>query len=129
MTMASPVTLALSGMPRTWLIDLDGTVLRHNGHIDGNEQVLPGVHAFWAQIAAHDMVVVVTAREETRRAATLAVLDAAGLRYDHALFGVPYGERIVINDRKPSGLNTAVAVNVPRNGGLGHVRIVTDPTL
>ena len=31
------------------------------------------------------------------------------------VYGLPYGERILINDRKPSGLPTAIAVNTDRD--------------
>ena len=30
-------------------------------------------------------------------------------------FDAPYGERIVVNDRKPSGLGMSVAVNIERD--------------
>jgi hypothetical protein len=32
--------------------------------------------------------------------------------------GLPVGPRVVINDIKPSGLQTAIAVNLVRNTGL-----------
>lgn len=32
-------------------------------------------------------------------------------RFDKILFDMPMGERILINDRKPSELNTAIALN------------------
>ena len=38
-----------------------------------------------------------------------------GIRYDHIIFEAPYGERIVINDKKPSGLPVSVAVNTERD--------------
>lgn len=31
------------------------------------------------------------------------------------LFEIPMGERIVVNDRKPSGVNMAVALNIDRD--------------
>ena len=34
------------------------------------------------------------------------------------LTGMPTGERILINDIKPSGLRTALAINVKRDEGL-----------
>ena len=37
------------------------------------------------------------------------------LRYDYILTGMPFGERILVNDRKPSGLNTAYAINKDRD--------------
>jgi hypothetical protein len=113
------MSLSLSALAHTWLIDLDGTVFKHNSHLDGADQLLPGVREFWAALPAGDIVVLMSAREERYRAQTLASMAAAGLRYDHALFDLPHGERILLNDTKPRGLQTAVAVNLARDAGLG----------
>ena len=42
--------IVVSALPHTWLVDVDGTVLAHNGHLKGRDVVLPGVAAFWATI-------------------------------------------------------------------------------
>lgn len=113
--------LSLSELQKTWLLDLDGVVFRHNGYLQGDDEILPGVKAFWGRIPPDDAIVLLTARAEEYRAQTLSALTKAGLRYDHAIFGLPVGERICINDVKPSGLLTCYAVNLPRDGGLGEV--------
>lgn len=110
--------IVLSDLAHTWLIDLDGTVLLHNGYKNGGDVLLPGVQDFWAQIPAGDVIVLLSARPEAERVQTLDFLQGAGLRFDHALFGLPTGERVLINDQKPQGLKTAIAVNVVRDGGL-----------
>ena len=46
---------------------------------------------------------------------TLDFLAEQGIRYDEILFHMPMGERILVNDRKPSGLDMAVAVNIDRD--------------
>ena len=115
--------LRLSTLPHTWLIDLDGVIMPHNGHLRGDESLLPGAHELWASIPAGDCVVVMSAREEEHAAAALALMAAAGLRVDRALFGLPVGERILINDAKPGGLLTALAVNLERDKGLGSVAV------
>ena len=61
------------------------------------------------------MVIIVTARKEEYREITERFLEENGVRYDHIIFGAPYGERIVINDKKPSGLPVSVAVNTDRD--------------
>jgi hypothetical protein len=122
-------TLTLSTLPHTWLIDVDGTVLRHNGYQSGQDDLLPGVEDLWASIPDGDFIVLLTARAETERASTLAVFDRNGLHFDCAIFGLPTGERVLINDSKPSGVQTAVAVNVKRDVGLSGVRVVLDPML
>ena len=119
----------LSALPKTWIIDLDGVVLRHNGHLHGAEEPLPGVVGFWEGIGADDLVIVVTARKEREREQTMALLAGLGLRVDHAVFGAPVGERILINDDKPSGLPMAHAVNIPRDRGLADTRFVIDNRL
>lgn len=120
--------VVVSALPHTWLIDVDGTMLRHNGHKMGGDALLPGVLAFWDQIAPHDCVVLLSARTVDEMADTLAFLDHHGLRYDHVLFGLPKGERVLINDNKPGGLETALAINLPRDAGLASLKICIDQT-
>jgi hypothetical protein len=36
----------------TWFIDLDGTILKHNGYLTNNDELLPGVKEFWNSIPA-----------------------------------------------------------------------------
>lgn len=115
--------LRLSTLPHTWLIDLDGVIMPHNGHLRGDESLLPGARELWAAIPAGDCVVVMSARGEEHAAAALALMESAGLRVDRALFGLPVGERILINDAKPGGLLTALAVNLERDKGLGSVAL------
>ena len=121
--------LNLSALPKAWIIDLDGVVFRHNGYLDGDDEVLDGAAQFWAQVAPDNVVVVMTGRSEDERSRTLSLLAAHGLRVDYALFGLPTGERVLINDTKPSGLLTAYAVNLPRDQGLGDIRVSVDETL
>jgi hypothetical protein len=40
---------------------------------------------------------------------------------NHIIFNLPLGERIVVNDKKPAGLETAVAWNVERNKGFKEI--------
>ena len=79
--------------------------------------MLPGVVELWDMIPRDDVIVITTAREDNVRDATLLFLKDSGIRYDHILFGLPIGERIVVNDDKPEGLLTAIAWNVKRNQG------------
>ncbi len=119
--------LSLSPLGHTWFLDLDGTLVRHNGHlVDAGDELLPGAADLLDQIPAEDLVVIVTSRREDHRPATEAFLSKNGIRYDHIIFGAPYGERIVINDAKPSGLQTAIAVNGVRDRGPG-LRVRVDP--
>jgi hypothetical protein len=121
--------LRLSGLGHTWLIDLDGTVLKNSGYLKGGDELLPGVREFWASLPKDDVILLLTARDEVDRPATLAFIEAQGLRFDQAIFGLPSGERVVINDTKPRGLVTALAVPVVRDEGLAGVAFEIDAEL
>jgi hypothetical protein len=121
--------MRLSPLGKTWIFDLDGVLAPHNGHHSGPERLLPGVAEFFAKIAPGDTTVLLSSRDASMREPSLAFLAASGLRIDHAVFGVPHGERILFNDRKPSGLDTAHAINLRRDEGLGSVEFISDPAL
>jgi len=101
----------------TWFIDLDGTILKHNGYLTNNDELLPGVKELWASIPVNDYIIITTGRAEEYKDSSLQILKDNGLRYNYAIFGLPLGERIVMNDPKPNGLQTAIAWNVERNQG------------
>lgn len=109
-------SLVLSTLPKTWILDLDGTLLKHNGYkTDGEDTLLPGVKEYLSGIPENDKIIVLTSRTEEYRAETMGFLDRNLIRYDEILFNMPMGERILVNDRKPSGLDMAVAVNLDRD--------------
>ena len=108
-------TITLSSLGHTWMLDLDGTIVKHNGYKEGGDVLLPGVKEFLCGLPEGDMVIIITARKEGYRDITEKFLKKCGVRYDHIIFGAPYGERIVINDKKPSGLPVSVAVNTDRD--------------
>ena len=108
--------ITLSTLPKTWILDLDGTLLKHNGYkTDGRDTILDGVKDYLADIPGDDYILILTSRTEECREMTEAYLAECGIRYNEILFDVPMGERIVVNDRKPSGLDMAVAVNIDRD--------------
>ena len=108
--------IILSTLPKTWIFDLDGTLVKHNGYkADGKDTLLPGVKDYLARIPAEDKIIVLTSREDRYREITIEFLQDNKIRYDFILFDMPMGERIVVNDRKPSGIDMAVAVNVDRD--------------
>ena len=122
-------TLRLSTLPKTWVFDVDGTLVIHNGHLrPQGDELLPGVKEFFASLPAQDAVVLLTARKKELGPALEAFLTANGIRYDAILYGMPAGERILVNDCKPSGLLTAGAVNKKRNDAL-FIHTVLDESL
>ena len=109
-------TLILSTLPKTWIFDLDGTLLKHNGYkIDGYDTLLDGVKEYLDVIPSEDRILILTSRTEEYREMTIRFLEENGIRYDEILFNTPMGERIVVNDRKPSGIDMAVAMNLDRD--------------
>lgn len=108
--------LVLSTLSKTWIFDLDGTIVKHNGYkLDGKDTLLLGAAEYLKKLPAEDKIVFFTSRTEEYREMTLKFLKEHEIRYDDILFGMPMGERIVVNDRKPSGLDMAVAFNMDRD--------------
>lgn len=112
------IPFELSDLKHTWIIDIDGTIFKHNGYKDDGEDVLlPGVLKFWDTIPKDDVVILMTGRPPAFERMTVGTLKKYNIWYDYILFGVGIGERIVINDIKPQGLKTAIAWNVERDKG------------
>ena len=108
--------LKLSTLPKTWIFDLDGTLLKHNGYkIDGHDTLLDGAKEYVDGIPEQDFILILTSRTDEFREMTISFLKDNGIRYDQILFDIPMGERIVVNDRKPSGIDMAFAVNSDRD--------------
>ena len=108
--------MIMSPLSKTWILDLDGTIVKHNGYkIDGEDSLLPGIENFLANIAQDDMVVFLTSRKKEYAEMTEAFLEKNHIRYDHIIYDAPYGERIIVNGRKPSGLAMSVAMNTNRD--------------
>lgn len=106
----------VSSLAKTWIIDLDGTLVKHNGYrIDGTDRWLNGAKEFLNSIAKEDKIIFLTSRKEEEKEITQNFLKEHNIRYDNIIYNVPYGERILINDKKPSGLVTAIAVNTERD--------------
>lgn len=108
--------LTLSSLPHTWILDVDGTIVKHNGYkIDGYDTLLAGVKEFFASLPSQDRVILLTARKAEYLPALKDFLTKNQIRYDHIITDVPMGERILVNDNKPSGLKCAYAVNKERD--------------
>lgn len=121
--------LKLSPLAKTWIFDVDGTIVKHNGHkIDGHDTLLEGVKVFFDNLAFEDKVILLTARKEHELEELKSFLKNNNIRYDYILSDMPVGERILINDKKPSGLSTAYAVNKERDEAL-DIKYVVDKNL
>lgn len=91
--------------------------------------LLPGVSEFWRRIPENDIIILLTSRTEAQAEATRATLQRFGLRHDKVIFDLPFGERVLINDEKPSGLKTAYGINLPRDVGLVNLTFSIDSSL
>lgn len=108
--------LILSTLPKTWIFDLDGTFVKHNGYKEeGADILLSGVREYLSNIPPEDKIIILTSRAEEYRKMTVQFLKENCIHYDEIFFGMPFGERILVNDRKPSGLDMAVAINLDRD--------------
>lgn len=121
--------MKVSSLAKTWILDLDGTIVKHNGYkLDGKDSLLPGARELLNQIGKEDVVIFVTSREQKYSEETEKFLREEKIFFNHIIYGVPYGERILINDRKPSGLPMAVALN-PKRDEVTKTVFEIDPTL
>ena len=108
--------ISLSGLPKTWIFDVDGTLVKHNGYlIDGYDTLLDGVKDTFNKIDKKDTIILLTARKDEYIENLKIFLANNSIRYDYLLNNIPVGERIIINDKKPSGLITAYAINKNRD--------------
>ncbi|MCD7907281.1 MAG: hypothetical protein LUH04_06295 [Clostridium sp.] len=121
--------ITVSDLPKTWILDLDGTIVKHNGYkIDGTDTLLPGIDHLLSQISQSDMVIFLTSRSEEYKNNTLSFLEKHHIRYNHVIFNAPYGERILVNDNKPSGLRMAIAISTERDIGT-NINFIKNPTI
>lgn len=119
----------VSELGKTWLIDLDGTVVKHNGYkTDGKDTFLEGAKEFLLSVSPEDVVIFLTSRTTEYARMTETFLEENGIRYDRIMYGLPYGERILVNDCKPRGLRTAIAVNTKRDQFM-QSQFRTDPEI
>lgn len=112
--------IVVSSLNHTWILDLDGTVLVHNGYKNGGDIIIESSKEFLKSIPKEDMIIFLTSREIICKEETEKYLKEHEIRYDCIIYDVPMGERIVINDKKPMGLKTAKAINLTRNEGITY---------
>ena len=121
--------IEMTGLSKTWILDLDGTLLVHDGpYIMGKDEFLPGAREFLDSIPRRDMIIFLTARSDYEKPHTMRFLKENNVRYDHIIFNAGEGERIMINDMKPDGLVTAYAVNTVRDR-FCKTEFITDNTM
>ena len=109
-------TIEFSTLPKTWILDLDGTILKHNGYkLDGHDSFLKGSLEFLQSISPNDMIIFITSRKKDYAMQTESFLKQHNIHYNSIIYEAPYGERVIINDNKPSGLKMAYAICTKRD--------------
>ena len=122
--------ITLSPLGHTWILDLDGTIVKHNGYkIDGHDTLLDGAADFISNIPSGDMIIFITSRTKKYKEATELFLTQNNIRFDHIIYDAPFGERILVNDNKPSGLKTAISLTVERDAGVENLTVEVDRSL
>ena len=89
--------------PRTFFIDLDGTILKHghrysdlyNNQIEACPNVIEAMDELDSQ--GHT-IILVSSRKESARDFTKKLLDKLGIPYDNLILGVSQGKRVIVND-------------------------------
>jgi hypothetical protein len=123
------MTLTLSSLPHTWVLDLDGTIVEHNGYKKyGHDVFLDGAKEFLCSIPEDDMIIFLTSRTTEYSALTEEFLSENNIKFNHIIYGAPYGERILVNDDKPSGLDMAKAIRKERDEAV-DIHITLDNSL
>lgn len=121
--------LHISTLGHTWILDLDGTIVKHNGYkINGQDTFIEGAKEFLMSIPEKDMILFLTSRDERYKKETERFLAEQNVRYDLIIYGAPYGERILINDKKPSGLCVSLAISTDRDVW-NNIEIIEDSNL
>ena len=74
-------SIEVSALPKTWIMDIDGTICKHNGYkIDGHDTLLPGAKDFFATIGREDKIIFVTSRTKEYAKMTEKFLTENGIR-------------------------------------------------
>jgi hydroxymethylpyrimidine pyrophosphatase-like HAD family hydrolase len=119
----------MNAKQKTFLIDIDGTLVKHKGDlhrmITEEPEALPNVVEKFLQWRKDGhYIVLTTARAQGARYATEKQLAKLGIFYDRLIMGLTNGARVLINDTKPDGTETAFAYSIERDSGLGEVDVV-----
>ena len=111
--------------PDTWLVDLDGVLLHHDGSPPCTQwsdyRLVPGAAEWLSELERRgDCIVLVSARKECCRAELETRLRALGFVWDQLVLGLTSGHRWLVNDGGPE--QRTHAVQVPRNPDFTEVR-------
>lgn len=117
---------------KTVFCDIDGTLVKFPDTFEGFKdlpkgktkmKLLPGtLDKLWEWETSGYNIILTTGRKESMRPETERLLKEAGIFWDHLIMGLGPGPRYLVND-KNAGYDTAFAINVERNIGIGDIDI------
>jgi hypothetical protein len=116
-------------MKKTLFIDIDGVLIVHKGNLTSqilsHPELIPGtIEKLNKWEADGHKIILTTGRKESIRDLTEKQLLSLGIFYDQLVMGLPRGERIVINDKKPTGdEKTARGIELQRNSGIKDIEL------
>ena len=124
-------SIKLSNLPKTWIFDIDGTLVLHNGHISNeDEDFLVGVETFLVEnIEKDDVILLTTSRTKEESSLIFDRVKQICNCDVRVIASLPFGERLLFNDDKPSGLKTAYSINLQRDFGLENINIKVDHSI
>ena len=50
-----------TNLNHTWIFDLDGTIFKHNGYLDGTDELLPNVKTLFESVPIDDYIIILPA--------------------------------------------------------------------
>ena len=113
----------------TIFCDLDGTLWEQG---DPTEIAKPGyqpkiIHGTADKIREWDSkgykIILTTGRKESLRDVTVKQLSYAGVVYDQLIMGIGGGSRVLINDLRATGEQSAFVCQPKRNEGIGGIEL------
>jgi hydroxymethylpyrimidine pyrophosphatase-like HAD family hydrolase len=112
----------------TIFCDIDGVLIKHNPHSVSDPEMNEMIDGFqkleeWRKMG--HKVVLTTARNSKKRKEILNLLEVKGIKYDDLLTSCNPGQRILINDRKPSSpfLPQSLSFEITRDHGIKDIEI------
>lgn len=104
----------------TYFLDMDGTLVKHNyTPLEVQDEYLPGTIEFLTKLKkANCYCVLTTGRSEEECKYILNKFkEDIGFIFDKALYLLPVGVRVLVNDNKYPYQNKAVAICLERDAG------------
>ena len=109
--------------------DIDGTLVKHDppsltAKLDYKMEALEGtIEKLMEWDKKGYNIILTTGRKESLRKTTEEQLSRIGIFYDKLVMGIGGGDRIVVNDNKPDGRQTAFAINLERDKGIKDINL------